>query len=673
MEFPKRTSADLLRHRSLQARCRHPRGERTEFAREELERSIPARFEKMVLRYPDHLAVKTKNAELTFRELDAAANRLAHAIIQQRGPAAEPVGVLARHGREAVVATLATLKAGKFYVPLDPKYPRDRLNFMLHDTSVSLIVTDDCRQTNAAEWGGRNVSVLTMDEKLAELPTHCPQLQVAPEAFAGVYYTSGSTGRPKGIVYSHRSLLHNMHAFGAAFQVSAHDRWSWLHSYSFSASANDIFCPLLHGAAVCAWDVLRDGLTNLAQWLEESRVTIFNWMATPFRSLATSWPPSQVLADLRLVVFGGETLFTRDAVAFRRYFSPACLLVNRLGSTEAGIIRLSFTDQETPLGEGAIPAGYAVPDKTVVILDENGVELAPGNLGEIGVRSQYLPPGYWRQPELTREKYRRSPSGGEPRTYLTGDLGRLRDDGCLEHCGRKDSQVKVRGHRVETGEIESVLRACEGVREAVVKAHGKPDGDTYLTAYFVPAPDASLDESGVRQYLLGKLPGHMIPSTFVRLNELPKNANQKVDLAALPMPTIELRSDRFKPPRTPLQRQLVELWQTILQVEPISIEDDFFALGGDSLLATQVVSRVRNAFAIELPLPTIFQKPTLTGLASSIEEILNLAKSRQEETNSRIWKEIEGLSDEEAERFLMEHNSEMPYPPRPDQSWIRNQ
>jgi non-ribosomal peptide synthetase component F len=263
-------SPELQRHRALQERSRHPEGEATEFARDEIEQSIPARFEKMASRYPDRLAVKSPDGELTYRELDESANRLAHAILRLRGPGAEGVGVLVKHGISAVIAALAVLKTGKFYVPLDPQYPGDRLTYMLDDTNASLIVTDSRHRAGAARLARGRLPILTTDELATDLPSHSAALPISAQSLAAIYYSSGSTGRPKGVVYSHRYLLHNMRNYGSAFRVSPSDRWSWLHSYSFASASTDIFCPLVHGAAVCAWDIQLDGLSGMGQWLSDA-------------------------------------------------------------------------------------------------------------------------------------------------------------------------------------------------------------------------------------------------------------------------------------------------------------------------------------------------------------------------------------------------------------------
>jgi amino acid adenylation domain-containing protein len=614
-------STDRQRQRLLQARCQHPQGGWTEFARGDIERSIPDRFEKLATKNPTHLALVSKDTELTYHELDASANQLAHAILGQRGPDAEPVGVLAGHGCPAVKATLAILKAGKFYVPLDPTYPRDRLRYMLDDTSASLIITDRRHLPIARELMHGNAQILTVDEFSTGLPEQPPTRDIGPEVIAGIYYTSGSMGRPKGIVYTHGYLLHNMANYGNTFHVSVHDRWTWLHSCSFSVSSTDILCPLLHGATLCPWNVQDDGLAGLGDWLDKVEITVFHWMATPFRSFASTLNLSREFSSVRLMIFGGEKLLTRDVRTFKEFFATECIFANRMGATEAGLWQVYFFDRNMPLLDSVVPVGYPIPEKLAVILDEAGDQLPPGNIGEIGVRSRHLPPGYWRQPELTRQKYHNAGSDSDTRLYLTGDLGRYRTDGCLEYCGRKDSQVKIRGHRIETSEVENVVRELHGILETVVIPRERSADEHELTCYFVSIPGTSVVEDAVRRHLLGKLPAYMIPTTFMRVDALPRNANQKIDVAALPIPSVasNRKADGFVPAGDPLQRHLVELWQTILDVRPIGIDDDFFELGGDSLQGMRVVNQLQPLLESALHVPPLFENPTIATYAKFLE------------------------------------------------------
>jgi len=613
--------SELSRHLFLQSRAHHPQGSWTEFARADLERSVPDRFEAMALRHPDRPAVAAKDGGLTYRELDESANRLAGAIVRQRGPAPEPVGVLARHGASAIVATFAALKAGKFFVPLDPHYPVDRLMYMLDDTDASLILTDREHHATAVNLARGRIPILVADECAAEVSAHRPTSPIAADALAGIYYTSGSTGLPKGIVYTHRYLLHNMMTYGDAFHVCPEDRWTWLHSYSFAAASTDIFCPLLHGAAVCPWDVQQEGLAGLGSWVEDAAVTIFHWIATPFRGALRPLEPMRHASRARLAVFGSESLFTSDVHDIVSFFGPQCTLVNRLGTSEIGLFRVYFFDRNTVLGDGLVPAGYGVPEKATVILDAKGTATAPGEIGEIAVRSRHFPPGYWRLPDLTREKFRDDDGDDGTRVFMSGDLGRMRPDGCLEHCGRTDSQVKIRGHRVEIKEVESALRIAPGVAEAIVKAWAKPSGEQYLAAYLVPAARTPLDDAMIRRHALRTLPGYMVPAAFVTLDALPRNSNQKVDVGALQPPDLapDLPTEGYAPPQTRLEHHLVDLWQSILNLRPIGIDDDFFDLGGSSLQAMQIAVELQPLVDAVLPVSTLFENPTVASYAAFLE------------------------------------------------------
>ncbi len=635
-----------IRHRAIEADCREIAGERPEFRRDEVERSIVARFKKVVGRNPVRPAVKAKDRELTYRQLDTLSNQLARALIEQRGRAAEPVGLLASQGWQAVVAALGVLKAGKFFVPLDPRYPIDRLNFMLADTEARSIVTDPISFDKAGELARGRLPIIEIDDRLTERPDYLPDVTIGPSALAAVYYTSGSTGRPKGIVYTHRYLLHNFYTFGQALRVTAYDCWSWLHSLSFTLATNDIFCSLTHGASISAWDVARDGLAPLADWLDESAVTILHWTATPFRNFVETLPRSRILDTVRVAAFGGETLFAKDAIAFREFFAPECQFVNRLGASEVGLVRLFFFDRSTAFDEPVVPGGYEVPDKKVVIVDDAGRELPPGRQGEIGVTSPYLPLGYWRQPALTNEKYRTDIDPAGERTYLTGDLGRLRPDGCLEYLGRKDFQVKIRGHRIETGEIEHVLLEIEGVRAAVVIARSRPDQESYLAAYLVAVESPLTSRHAIRAYLATKLPDFMIPSAFVRLDAFPISPNGKLDRPALPAPGSsrpELENP-YVAPRNETETQLAGLWCDTLSIEGIGIHDNFFALGGHSLLAARVAARASELFGVELPIRPMFDAPTIAELAAEIDAL----RARESSKPSRRIETVDRTASERA-------------------------
>ena len=623
---PMTESAEFRLHLALQTRCMHHPGGWVE-SREEIDQSIPARFEKIVAKYPDHPAVKAKDGDLTYRELDESASRLAHSIIRARGPAAEPVGILVDHGVSGILAMLAVLKSGKFYVPLDPHYPLDRLRYMLDDTNSTLIVTDQSHHTMARELVGADMLILTTPESTAEPLEELPALPLGQEAIAAIYYTSGSTGRPKGIVYTHGYLLHNMKNYGNTFRISRHDRWTWLHSYGFSPASTDIFCPLLHGATVCPWDVQYDGFTGLGEWLDDMGITVLHWMATPFLTFAATLDQVCTFCGVRLVIFGGEKLLTRDVRSFEKFFAPSCIFANRLGASEAGLYKVYFWGRETPLNESSVPAGYSIPEKTAIILDETGAELPLGAIGEIGVRSEYLPPGYWRQPELTRQKYRNIGNDTGTRMYLTGDLGRYRPDGNLEFLGRLDDQVKLRGFRIELGEIESVLNEHPDVSQSVVILREDRPGDKRLVAYCVSAAGIELNLSELRTHLRSRLPDYMLPAAFVILDAFPLTSSGKVNRRGLSAPDDsrpELET-HYVAPQTPIEQQLARIWGEVPGIEDIGIEDNFLPLADTRCWPSGVNVKITSATQVN----ALFHDPAIGEIEAKMRATDDLCRSGQ--------------------------------------------
>jgi hypothetical protein len=298
--------------------------------------------------------------------------------------------------------------------------------------------------------------------------------------------------------------------------------------------------------------------------------------------------------------------------------------VNRLGLTELNVARRYFIDQTTQVSSEVVPIGYAVPDTDILLLDEQHAEVAVGEIGEIGIQSRYLALGYWRNEDLTRRAFLPSSAGGDKRIYLTGDLGRLRPDGCLEHLGRKDFQAKVRGHRVEVAEIETALRKREDLAEVAVMAHKLGSDEVSLVAYAVPAPGRSPTAAQLRSGLVEQLPSYMIPAAFVFLDRLPLTAHGKLDRAALPIPPRSRPSLDAPPlpPRGPIEEQLVAIWVALFGFEPVGVEDDFFELGGHSLLAGRLLVQVREAFGVELPLSSFLAAPRISQLARLLLDAL---------------------------------------------------
>jgi amino acid adenylation domain-containing protein len=599
--------------------CHLSNQERWEITEAELENSVVARFERMAQMNASRLAVKWRDGEWNYATLEQHANRIAASL---RGfDRTRPVALLLERKPLAIAAMIGVLKAGGFFVPLDPRNPAERTKHILRNAQAELILTEEATESMAETFGSfRQIRIGRVDEsEMAPLPTPA-------DAVAYIIYTSGSTGQPKGVVHTHRNLLYNTRLYSDALAMGAEDRVTQLHTVSFSSALVDIFCPLLNGGAVLVWDFHADGLDQLGEWLEASGATIMNWAPGPFRALAKSL--HKKLSSFRVVMLGSEPLLDADVELFRQYFSKKCVLANRLGSTETNHYRMFFVD---PLEKQSrtIPAGFAMPGKELKLLDENGGDLPPGELGEIIIRSAYISPGYWRQPELSGERFDpvRTPllkEGAlcfpkEVRTYRTGDLGRLRKDGCLAFHGRADQQVKIRGHRIELGEIEAVLRRCAGIADVAVSPRENGTG-TVLEAFLVPSPGVELDERKLRKALREQLPVYMMPARFREVPALPTTATGKLDRRALLnlTNTAELQLGSGAKADSALELEMIRLWETYLGRQGVSVEDDFFVLGGDSLQAVQLLVELSAIAGKPVPNSMILEAPTPRAMARKI-------------------------------------------------------
>jgi amino acid adenylation domain-containing protein len=616
----------------IKNRCFHPSQTFVEFKKAEVEQSAGARFEQQVCQYPEQIAVKTERRELTYTELNQVANHIARAILARRGPGAEPVVLLLGNDILMIAAMLGVLKTGKFYIPLDPHYLLPRIAYILEDSQAPLIVTDAKHLPLAQQVAQAQYQLLNLDEVSPSPKKDWERgpggegllnSPVSPDDIAYIIYTSGSTGQPKGIVHTHRNLLHNTSNYTNNWHICQHDRLTLLHSCSFSSGVVDIFCALFNGARLYPWDFKAQGVTHLADWLSQEEITIFSWAPSPFRHFINTLTGGPTFPQLRLVALGSEPLLKKDVESYQKHFSSTCILVNRLGATEVNNICLYFIDKESQLEDERVPAGYLVEGKELLLLDEKGNQVGLNCLGEIAVRSRYISPGYWQKPELTAKVFLPDPEGGDKRIYLTGDLGLLHPDGCLEYFGRKDFQVKIRGHRIEVSEIETTLLKHEAIKEAAVVASPDASGEMRLIAYIVLHEKQAASASSLYHFLKERLPEYMLPASFVSLDSLPLSPNGKLDRLALTSydqgQTLPL-NETFLAPRSPLEEKLASLWTDVLKIKVVGVHDSFFELGGHSLLAMQLISRIRDVFGIQVSLKSFLEKPTIAELSLAIEQ-----------------------------------------------------
>jgi len=593
-----------------------------EFNKEEIERSVPERFEIIASQYPDDLAVKSKNYQLTYDELNRAANRVARAILNSGCEDEKPVALLLKHDTPLIVAMLGVLKAGKIYLPLDASFPAPRIKAMLEDAQAGLIVTNDEVVSVANESAQGKINGLNIEHLDSSIPDTNLGLSLLPDTPACILYTSGTTGRPKGVIHGHRTMLHAVMLATNDFHLSAQDRVALLLSCSVSVSIRFIFGALLNGASLWLFDTKDEGLSRLAAWLTQANITICGFVATTFRQFAGALTEGQVCPALRLICIGSESVSQQDVEVYRKHFADHCILVIKYAANETGTIRNLFLAKSTQVEGSVVAVGHAVEDKVVLLLDERGKPVGFDSIGEIAVKSRYLSAGYWRRPDLTDAKFLPDPNGGDDRIYLTGDLGRMTPDGCLFHLGRNDLTVKIRGYRVETAEIEMALLDHPNIKQVAVVAREERDGDARLVAYLVPQNLPSPNSSELRSILQGNFPDYMIPSAFVLLDALPLTPNGKVDRHNLPHPG-RSRPELDTPYRAPtnsVEEKLANIWTDVLSLDQVGIDDNFFALGGHSLLATQVISRIRDVFQVELPLRRLFETPTVAALVDCIEK-----------------------------------------------------
>jgi amino acid adenylation domain-containing protein len=626
-----------------------------EFKDEALEESIPGRFEKYVRRYPDWIAFKTKRKTLSWDALNRAANRVARTVLATYQNREKPIALLVDQ-ENSIIAGLGVLKTGGFYVPLAPSHPLARNNYILTETEAVLILTDRNHLALARELAQTNYPIINIDELDPGLSTENLGVAISPYAFTYIAYTSGSTGEPKGVINTHRRVMHGI-GHDKRFKLGPADRFT-----NVGSSESNAFYALLSGAGSFPWYVKEEGLAHLADWLVQEEITVYRSGPRVFREFVSTLTGKEEFPKLRVINLAGEPMRRDDVELYKKHFSSDCLLINTLGTREVGPFRVYVIGKETEIIGEIVPVGYAMPDKEVLLLDNDGQKVGFNQVGEIAVKSRYLSMGYWRRPDLTKAKFLPDSEGGDHRIYLTGDLGRMSPDGCLEHLGRKDFQVKIRGLRVDVSEVENALASHPSVKEAIVTARKDHSGDARLVAYFVPNSGLAPTVNSLRNVLQGKLPDHMIPSAFVKLDAIPLTVtgSGKVDHRAFPDPS-QNRPELDMPfvsPRTPAENELARIWSEVLALNEVGIHDNFFDLGGHSLAATRVVSQVIKTFQLEIPLHSLFQAPTVAEMAAVI--VAHQGEKLGAKEMDRILTELESLTEEEAQRVIS-HGSEPGY------------
>jgi amino acid adenylation domain-containing protein len=609
-----------------------------------INKTVHELYEVQAARTPLAPAVVSGDQMLTYEELNTRANQLAH-LLRRRGVGPDVcVGLCMERSAEMILGLLGILKAGGAYVPLNPDHPHERLEMQLAESHSPILLTNGDQKL---VFAGDTIDLQRDSAVLAAEPKDNPQSSTTAENLVYVIYTSGSTGVPKGVAVRHRNLVNYTRSILQLLDVDGPLAFATVSTISADLGNTCIFPALLSGGClhVVSYDVSMEG-DLFRDYVAKHPIDILKIVPSHLQGLLASNTDGRIL-PAKYLILGGEALSWNLVEQIAR-LDHSCRIVNHYGPTETTVGSLTFSVNEEDKSNysSTVPIGRPIANTRCYILDRRQRPVVPGVIGELYIGGAGVAAGYLNQPAETATRFVEDPFAAEhgSRLYRTGDLARYLIDGNVEFLGRADHQVKVRGHRVELGEIEAVLAAHSGVRQAIVTMSRDESDDLRIVAYLVGAPIAH-DE--LRALLRKKLPDYMLPSAFVFLKALPLTPNGKVDRAALPAPgdaRAGVQAD-FVAPRTPVEERLASLWAGLLKVKAVGVYDNFFDLGGHSLLATQVVSRMRKEFQTEISLRSLFESPTVAAMAEKIE------RATADDT-ARLLAELDQLSDDEAARLL---------------------
>lgn len=570
--------------------------------------------EKQVKQTPNAPALVYQEEALSYEQLNQRANQLAHHLLTQNIQPDTMIGVCMERSIEMVVALLAIIKAGGAYLPIDPSYPAERLQFMLEDAQVPLLLTQTRLIDGLPAHNSQTICLDSDWEQMAQLPTNNPDVALTAENLAYTIYTSGSTGKPKGAMNSHRGIVNRLLWMQDAYQLNASDKVLQKTPFSFDVSVWEFFWPLLAGATlVMAKPGGHLDSTYLVDTIQKEQITTMHFVPSMLHIFLTDGNVAQC-RSLRRIICSGEALpFDLTQQFFAQL--PSCELHNLYGPTEAAI-DVTYWQCRPADPRQQVPIGRPIANTQLYILDKHLQPVPQGVAGELHIGGVGVARGYWNRPQLTAEKFIDDPFSQNGRLYKTGDLVRYLSDGNIQFLGRVDHQIKLRGFRIELGEIEAKLTALPTVREALVVLHTVHANDQRLLAYLVPQPTQTIQIDKIRTQLQAILPDYMVPNLFVALDAFPLLANGKVNRHALPKPELSAASTQnVVLPQSQLEQQIAQVWQSVLGIAEVGIHDNFFDLGGHSLLLVQAQREIQTLFDVEIPLVQFLEKPTIHGVA----------------------------------------------------------
>ena len=582
--------------------------------------TIISHFEEAVSKFGDHEALRVNNKSWTYKELDKKSGQLASVLVKKYQVKDEDLIILHTSRNEwMVIAILACLKAGAAYVPVDPAYPTSRIEYILHDSEAKLVLADSLVPDNKSHlfknkvWV--NISSMSYEGELFKK-------SLDPKQLAYMIYTSGTTGAPKGVMIEHRNVSRLLFNESNLFDFNENDSWALFHSYCFDVSVWEMYGALLKGGRlVIVSKEIAQNSEEFFHFLNEEKITVLNQTPTAFKSLCLNNNKkfAATAINVRYLILAGEKLIPSTLKAWYENY-PSCRLINMYGITETTVHVTYKEISSKEITENKSNIGAPIPTASCYVLDSDLQPCAPGVIGELCVGGAGVARGYYNRPELTTEKFVENKFAGMGRLYRSGDFARLLNNGEIEYIGRKDEQVKIRGHRIELPEVEKGVKELQCVEEAVVLAEKNTDEEFELTVYYVLLED--VNQVNLRQKLIDKLPSYMIPAHYIQLKEFPMTSNGKLDKKSLPKASSQLGvPSKYIAAENDIQKTLIDIWEEVLGKINIGIRDNFFDLGGHSLKATRMISRIQEIYGVKIDLESLFIDPTIESLAKHISTL----------------------------------------------------
>jgi len=579
--------------------------------------TLQSRFEEMVSLYPEREAVSFNDESLSYSAFNDRVKRLASEIRSHIGDEGGQVAIYLEHGISQPLTIMAVLMAGKTYVALDPTFPAERNMLMLENSGSKLIITNNMNISQLKSLAPDHIAV-NIDEQGNHEFSSAPFPETSPDAPAFITYTSGSTGIPKGVVQSHANIMHFVLRMYSIDCTLPEDRWAYYYSLSFSAHAMPIFGALLNGACLCIYDLKKDNFTEFSRWLRQQKVSTSLMIPSVLRQFTSTLGTGRKFPQLKKLLIGGETLYRSDVDKIRANLKQDAVIYNIYASSEAYLARAYKIESDTVIKGNNVPIGYAVPGMDIMIEEDLEKRSDPFNIGEICITGKYLANGYWKQEELSAKDFHKNDDGTT--TFRSSDLGYKLPDGCIVHVGRSDSVVKLRGYRIDLGEIENTIMDLKQVKEIAVVVKENPFGTKHLIAYYVERESSDLDPHYLKIAVLRNLPDYMIPSYFIRLDHLPKNDIGKTDYKSFPEPDWDSYTKKkdIELPVNGVEEELKEIFERILEVNPIGVTDNIMEVGGDSLRLFVAFDEVEKRFGKKLNIDSIIDAPFIRDIAGQI-------------------------------------------------------